>query len=407
MGSPRVLILVENLSVPSDRCVWQECLALNAAGYDVTVICPAGHDRDRDHFERREEIDIHRFSLQAAAGGPAGYLREYATACLRMRRIARRLAAAEPFDVVQACNPPDLLLLAVRSLKRRGTSFVFDHHDLVPELYLSRFGRGRDLLYRGVCAFERLTFRLADVVISTNESYKRVAIERGGKDPDQVYVVRNAPDPRRFVPVDPDPSLKRGKPFLLGYVGVIAPQDGVDHALRALAELRRSRDDWTAIFLGAGDALEEMRQLARSLDLDGVVELPGWGEDEQILRLLATADVCLAPDPRSPLNDRSTMIKIAEYMAMGRPVVAFDLPESIITAGTAALFAPGNDDTAFASRIGELLDDPGLRERLAEIGRARVEGALAWRHSETALLAAYDHALGLGTRRAERPGATA
>jgi glycosyltransferase involved in cell wall biosynthesis len=405
MAQRRVLILVENLSVPADRRVWQECLALAAAGYDVSVICPAGADRDTQRFERRDGVDIHRFPLRPATGGPAGYLREYATAALRMRRLASRLAAVQPFDVVQACNPPDLLLLAVRKLKRRGARFVFDHHDLVPELYLSRFGRGRDLLYRGVCALEKLTFRLADVVISTNESYKQVAIGRGRKAPEDVFVVRNAPDPRRFAASVPDERLRRGKRFLLGYVGVIAPQDGVDHALRALARLRSRRDDWHAVFLGAGDALDAMRALASELGLADVVEFPGWAEDEQIVRLLSTADVCLAPDPRSPLNDRSTMIKVAEYMAMGRPLVAFDLPESIVTAGDAALFAPGNDEAAFAERIDALLDDPDLRSHLGRVGRERVEGHLAWRHSEAALLAAYEWVLGTASRGVERAAA--
>ena len=393
MSAPRVLILVENLSVPSDRRVWQECLALRRAGYDVTVICPAGAHRDTALHERRDGVDIHRFPLEPAAGGPLGYLREYAAACLRTRRLALRLAEEKPFDIVQACNPPDLLLPAVRRLKRHGARFVFDHHDLVPELYLSRFARGRDVFYRGVCACERLTFRLADVVISTNESYREVAMARGRRRGEDVFVVRNAPDPLRFRAVEPAPGLKRGKAFLLAYVGVIAPQDGVDHALYALAELRRSRDDWHAVFLGDGDSLEDMRKLARRLDLETVVEFAGWGEDAQILRLLQTADVCIAPDPRSPLNDKSTMIKVAEYMAMSKPVVAFDLPETIVTAADAALFAPGNDHQAFADRIGELLDDSELRERLGRVGRARVDGPLAWRHSEAALLAAYHRAL--------------
>jgi glycosyltransferase involved in cell wall biosynthesis len=393
MPVARVLILVENLSVPSDRRVWQECLALRAAGYDVTVICPAGAKRDTALHERREGVDIHRFRLEPASGGPVGYIREYATACFRTRRIALRLHAAKPFDIVQACNPPDLLLPAVRRLKRRGARFVFDHHDLVPELYLSRFARGRDVFFRGACACERLTFRLADVVISTNESYRDVAIERGRKRREDVFVVRNAPDPRRFRPVEPDPRLKQGRPFLLAYVGVIAPQDGVDLALHALATLRESRDDWHAVFLGDGDALEDMRALACRLELQSAVEFAGWGEDEQIVRLLQTADVCIAPDPRSPLNDKSTMIKVAEYMAMSKPIVAFDLPETLVTAGDAALFAVGNDHRAFAARIGELLDAPALRARLGRLGRSRVEGSLAWRHSEAALLAAYARAL--------------
>jgi len=392
-GRPRVLILVENLSVPSDRRVWQESLALQQAGYAVQVICPKGEKRDHEAYEQLNGVEIHRFPLRAASGGPIGYLREYGQAFWRIRRLARRLAGRRGFDIVQACNPPDLLLMAARPLKRRGARVIFDHHDLVPELYLSRFGRGRDLLYRVLCALERQTFRLADVVLSTNGAYKQVAVERGGVAEDDVFIVRNAPDPSRFRPVAHDETLKRGREHLLAYVGVIAPQDGVDYALRALASLHDRRRDWRAIFLGAGDALERMKEFATQLGLDENVEFSGWADDGRILSVLSTADVCLAPDPKSPLNDRSTMIKVIEYMAMGRAIVSFDLAESRVTAGDAALYAPGNDENAFADRIEELLDHPELRTRLGEIGRARVEGPLAWRHSEAALLAAYRRAL--------------
>ena len=390
---PRVLILVENLSVPSDRRVWQEALALQRAGCDVHVICPTGKNRDRELYEQREGVEIHRFPLRAASGGPIGYIGEYGQAFWRIGRLARRLASRRGFDVVQACNPPDLLLAAVRPLKRGGARFIFDHHDLVPELYLSRFGRHRDVLYRALCALERQTFRLADVVLSTNGSYKQVAVERGGVAEEDVFIVRNAPDPSRFQPVEPDGTLKRGRKHLLAYVGVIAPQDGVDYALRALALLHDRRRDWHAIFLGAGDALEPMKHLAVEFGLHEDVEFGGWADDGRILHVLSAADVCLAPEPKSPLNDRSTMIKVIEYMAMGRAIVSFDLTESRVTAGDAALYAPANDESAFADRIEELLDHPELRMRLGEIGRARVEGPLAWRHSEAALLAAYRRAL--------------
>jgi glycosyltransferase involved in cell wall biosynthesis len=394
-GRPsRVLMLVENLSVPADRRVWQECRTLRRAGFEVSVICPRGDDRDEEPFERIDDIDIHRYPPRPAQGGAVGYLREYASACVHMRRVALRLHRRGAFDVVHASNPPDLLLPAVRTLKRRGARFVFDHHDLSPELYLSRFGRGRDPLYRVLAALERLSFRLADVVVSTNETYRRLAIERGGKAPEDVFVVRNAPDPRRFDGARANPELKQGRKHLLAYVGVIAPQDGVDHALRALAHLRTRRTDWRALFLGAGDALTEMERLSTELGLEDHVEFGGWAGDERIGELLATADVGLAPDPRSPLNDASTMIKVAEYMSMGLPVVAFDLPESIVTAGDAALFAADNDDAAFADRVEELLDDPDLRARLGAEGRARIAGPLSWSISEEHLLDAYRRLLG-------------
>jgi glycosyltransferase involved in cell wall biosynthesis len=389
----RVLMLVENLSVPSDRRVWQECLALRRAGYEVTVICPRGDDRDRDFFDRLEGVDIHRYDLRAAQGGAFGYLREYASACWHTRRLALRLHDRGAFDVVHASNPPDLLLPVVRTLKRSGSRFVFDHHDLAPELYLSRFGRGRDPVYRVLLALERASFGIADVVVSTNETYRRVAIERGGKAPEDVFVVRNAPDPIRFQAARPNLALKQGREYLLAYVGVIAPQDGVDHALRALALLRERRTDWRAVFLGSGDALPDMKRLAVELRLQDDVEFAGWAGDELIGEVLATADVGLAPDPRSPLNDASTMIKVAEYMSMALTVVAFDLPESVFTAEGAALFAAGNDEAAFADRVDDLLNDPELRARLGAAGRARIAGPLSWSRSEEQLLAAYKRVL--------------
>jgi glycosyltransferase involved in cell wall biosynthesis len=393
----RALILVENLSVPFDRRVWQESTALTRAGYDVEVICPQGGKRDREPYAELDGVRIHRYQLQPATGGPLGYAREYGTALLRTRQIALRLARARPFDFVHACNPPDLLLTAVRTLKRRGAAFLFDHHDLVPELYESRFGRGRDLLYRATLRAERTTFRLADVVISTNASYRQVAIERGGKRPEDVFVVRSAPDLDRFAPTEPDAGLRCGKQHLLAYLGVMGPQDGVDHALRALEQLHRARDDWHAIFIGEGDARDAMLQLSRELGLDEAVEFPGRLPDEDVLRILSTADVCLAPDPKNPLNDVSTMNKIVEYMAMSRPLVSYDLVEARVSAGDAALYATPNDPAAFASCIATLLDDADLRHAMGAAGRARVERDLSWRHSEQELLRAYERAAALRT----------
>lgn len=386
-------MLVENLSVPADRRVWQECLALRNAGYDVTVVCPRGVEIDGDSFERIDGIDIHRYDLRASRGGPVEYLREYVSACLQTRKVAFRLHDQRNFDVVHASNPPDLLLPAVWKLKRTGSRFVFDHHDLAPELYLSRFARGRYLIHRVLLVLERLSFGIADVVVATNETYRRVAVERGGKDPHDVFVVRNAPDPTRFQTARPNQALKRGREHLLAYVGVIAPQDGVDYALRALALLRKRRTDWHAVFLGSGDSLPEMKRLAVELELQDHVEFAGWAGDEQVGEVLATADVGLAPDPRSPLNDSSTMVKVAEYMSMAVPVVAFDLPESVVTAEGAALFAAGNDEAAFADRVEELLNDPELGARLGAVGRARIAGPLSWSTSEEQLLAAYRRVL--------------
>lgn len=384
----RALILVENLSVPFDRRVWQECTTLRDAGWTVDVICPQGSRRDTEPEAVIDGVRIHRYPLRAATGGPAGYLREYGSALWHTARLARKVG---PVHVVHACNPPDLLFLPALWLKRRGARFVFDQHDLVPELYLSRFGRGEDLLYRGVCALERMTYRAADIVLATNESYRDVAVHRGGRRPADVFVVRSAPQTDRFRPVPPEPELKRGKPHLLCYLGVMGPQDGVDYALRALAKLRDElgRTDWHAVFVGSGDAFDAMVELSRRLGLDGQVQFTGRVPDADLVRYLSTADVCLSPDPRNPLNDVSTMNKVLEYMAMGRPIVSFDLKEARVSAGDAAVYAPANDESEFAKSIALLLDDPELRARMGRTGQERIGGELSWRNSQASLLAAY------------------
>ncbi|MFD0053072.1 glycosyltransferase family 4 protein [Streptomyces sp. NPDC127168] len=384
----RALILVENLSVPFDRRVWQECTTLRDAGWTVHVICPRGTKRDTEPEAEIDGVRIHRYPLRAATGGPAGYLREYGAALWHTVRLARKVG---PVHVVHACNPPDLLFLPALWMKRRGARFVFDQHDLVPELYLSRFGRGEDLLYRGVRALERLTYRAADVVIATNESYRDVAVRRGGLRPADVFVVRSAPDVARFHPVPPEPELKRGKPHLLCYLGVMGPQDGVDYALRALARLRDDlgRTDWHAVFVGAGDTFDEMVELSRRLGLAEQVQFTGRIPDADLVRYLSTADVCLSPDPRNPLNDVSTMNKVLEYMVMGRPIVSFDLREARVSAGDAAVYAPANDEAEFAGLIALLLDDPERREQMGKLGQERIGGELSWRNSQRSLLAAY------------------
>ncbi|GAA4539878.1 glycosyltransferase family 4 protein [Amycolatopsis samaneae] len=390
----RALILVENLSVPFDRRVWQESTTLRDAGWEVHVICPQGTKRDTEPYAEIDGVRVHRYPLKAATGGPAGYLQEYGSALWHTIRLARKVARLGHIDVVHACNPPDLLFLVALLLKRRGTRFVFDQHDLCPELYLSRFDRGEDLLYRGVCALERATYRAADVVIATNESYREAALTRGRKSPDDVFVVRSAPVIDRFRQVPAEPELKRGKPHLLCYLGVMGPQDGVDYALRALASLRdeHGRDDWHAAFVGSGDTFDEMVALAKRLGLAERVEFTGRIPDADLVRYLSAADVCLAPDPMNPLNDVSTMNKIMEYMAMSRPLVSFDLREARVSAGDAALYAPANDVGEFAKLIAKLLDDPAERARMGELGKARVNGPLSWDNSRIALLAAYDRA---------------
>jgi glycosyltransferase involved in cell wall biosynthesis len=397
--SLHILILVENLSVPFDRRVWQESRALVGAGFRVTVISPAGVKRDSEPETVIEGVRILRYPLVPATGGPITYLREYTLALWHTLWLAIKVRREGRVDVVHACNPPDLLFLIALVLRLGGARFVFDHHDLVPELFVSRFPGRRPALHALTTLVERLTFAAADAVISTNESYRRVAIERGKMAADRVVVVRSAPDLSRFAPRPPDDSLRCGKPYLLAYLGVMGPQDGVDYALRALRWLREEigRDDIYCVFMGAGDVYDEMVSLSKQLGVDDIVHFPGRVPDEFVQRCLSTADVCLSPDPRNPLNDVSTMNKVVEYMAMGRPIVSFDLLEARVSAGDAAVYVPANDERAFAESIDALLRDPERRQWMGKLGRSRVENELSWDVSRRTLVEFYRRLLGTGT----------
>lgn len=391
-----ILILVENLSVPFDRRVWQESRALTEAGYRVTVICPAGQHRDTEPEVTIDGVRILRYPLRPATGGPAGYLREYGQALWHTLRLAVRVRREGPVHAVQACNPPDLLFLPALPLLATGSRFVFDHHDLVPELFRSRFPGGGAALHRVAVLAERITFALADGVISTNESYRRIALTRGRRRPEAVQVVRSAPDLARFRAREPDPTLRRGKRHLAAYLGVMGPQDGVDYALRALAHLHHDfgRDDLHTIFMGDGDARADMQALATELGIADCVEFTGRVSNEFVQTCLSTADVCLSPDPGNPLNDLSTMNKVVEYMAVGRPIVSFALTEARVSAGDAALYAPDDDERAFAKLVVELLDDPPRRAEMGRIGLVRVTEQLSWATSKENLLDFYRRLLG-------------
>ena len=386
---PTTLLLVENASVPRDPRVWAESQALRDGGWDVVVVCPQGEGEAG--VETRDGIELRRFRPPRGGTGVRGYIAEYTRSLVRMHRAVRELARERRVDVVHAANPPDFLLLSAFQSRRRA-SFIFDHHDLSPELFAVKFGR-RGTARHALLGAERLGFALADVVISTNESFRQIAIDRGRKRPEDVFVVRNGPDPEVFKPVDGDPGLRRGATYLLGYVGVMGGQDGVIEALHALAALRRRRTDWRAILVGEGDVVPEAKRLSASLGLSDAVEFVGFVSDRrELVQLIATCDVCLSPEPPNELNARSTLIKVAEYMAVARPVVAFELAETRATAGDAALYAATAEPSAYADAIDALLDDPGRRQRMGELGRRRVLEELGWSHSRIHLLAAYERA---------------
>ena len=389
-GRRRVLIIVENLPVPFDRRVWQEATTLAGAGYEVSVICPKGKNYERG-YECLEGVHIYRHPLPIEANGAVGYAAEYALALFWQFVLAWRVYFARGFDVIHACNPPDTIFVIGRLFKLFGKRFVFDHHDINPELYEAKFGR-RDFFYRLLCRLERMTFRTADISIATNESYRRVAIERGGMTPERVHVVRSGPDLKRLARVPPDESLKRGRRYLVGYVGVMGRQEGIDLLLRAVRYVvfSQKRTDIHFGLVGGGPELAALERYAAELGIAGYVTFTGRIPDAALLRWLNTADVCVNPDVANEMNDKSTMNKIMEYMALGKPIVQFDLTEGRFSALEASWYARRNDEVDLANKIMVLLDTPAERERMGEYGRNRVVNALAWNHEAPKLLHAYE-----------------
>ncbi len=385
----RVLIIVENLPVPFDRRVWSEATSLKAAGYEVTVICPTAK-----HYERRHEvldgIEILRHPLKEAQGA-AGYLREYGVALFHQLRLAFKVLRNGGVDVVHGCNPPDLIFLVALALRPFGVRFLFDHHDICPELFETKFER-RGMLWRGTLLCERLTFRAASVSIATNESYRDIAIHRGGMAPEDVFVVRSGPRLDRLEIRPPRPELKRGKRHLIGYVGVIGHQEGLDLLLAAAHHLIRvmGRRDVHFGIVGGGPHLETVRRTCTDMCLSEHFTFTGRAPEEVLLDTLNTADICVNPDRVTPMNDLSTMNKVMEYMTLCKPIVQFDMKEGRASAGDASLYARPNDPVDFAEKIAELLDDPEARDRMGRIGRERIESHLSWAHSEPKLLDAYD-----------------
>ncbi|MGH8707240.1 MAG: glycosyltransferase family 4 protein, partial [Burkholderiales bacterium] len=372
-GRPRrVLILVENLPVPFDRRVWQEACTLRDAGYVVSIICPTGHGCERK-FEAIDGVHVYRYRLPLEASGALGYALEYGAALCWTFLLSLRALATRGFDVIHACNPPDLFFLVGSFYKLFGKKFAFDHHDLGPELYEAKFGR-RDFFHRLLLKLERWTFRTADVSIATNESYRSIALERGGMPPERVYVVRSGPSLERLKPGPPDERLKHGRRYLVGYVGVMGRQEGIDLLLHAVRHVvfDHGRADVHFGLVGGGTSLEEMKALARELKIARYVTFTGRVPDAELLAMLNTAEVCVNPDRAGDLNDKSTMNKIMEYMALAKPVVQFDLTEGRRTAGEASLYAQPDDAADLAAKILELLDDPQRRACMGRFARARV-----------------------------------
>lgn len=392
LSGKKILIIVENLPVPFDRRVWLEATTLASAGAAVTVICPTGKG-----FEKRDEvidgIQIFRHPLPDA-GSAAGYIREYAAALYWETRLAFKAWRAGRFDVIHACNPPDLIFLVAVPYKLFGVKFIFDHHDINPELYEAKFGR-RGLMWRMLSLMERLTFFAADSSIATNESYRAIAIDRGGMAPEKVTIVRSGPDLKRFLPAPRNDALKRGRRYLVGYIGVIGEQEGIDLLLASVEHMVRvlGRTDVQFCLVGDGPSAAGMRQLAADKGLSAYVDFLGRVPDRELLEVLSTADVCVNPDRVNAMNNSSTMNKIIEYMAMSCPIVQFDVVEGRRSALDASLYARPNDPEDFANKICELLADPEKRLRMGQFGRSRVEQTLAWEHQVEPLLAHYHRTL--------------
>ncbi|MBR1243667.1 glycosyltransferase family 4 protein [Bradyrhizobium sp. AUGA SZCCT0274] len=392
----RVLIIVENLPVPFDRRVWSEASTLSRHGYEVSIICPKGPGATAS-FEVIDGIAVYRHWLPREGRGVLGYLAEYSAALFWEFVLSLKVLTTRGFDVVHACNPPDLIFVVGAFHKFLfGKSFIFDQHDINPELYEAKFGQ-RGFLWRVMVLLERITFALSDVSIATNQSYRTIAIERGRMNPDRVFVVRSGPNLSRVRSLRPEPAWKKGRKFLVAYVGVIGKQEGIDLLLEAIKHIRgrRNRDDVQFVIVGSGPELEEVKKLAAAFALDDLVTFTGRVEDATLFTILSTADVCVNPDRPNAMNDKSTMNKIMEYMALGKPIVQFDLTEGRVSAGEASLYARNTDTADFGDKVLELVDDPVRRDRMGAFGQKRIHDELAWDHETANLLGAYEKAFSL------------
>ena len=395
----KVLIIVENIPVPFDRRVWKESLSLQADEYEVTALCPRGKGYMKGH-EIIDGVHIYRHPMPNDGNGLLGYLYEYSCALLWEFVYAWWIYLRRGFHVIQGCNPPDNIFLVSLPFKLLGVKYIFDHHDANPELYLSKYER-KDAFYKIQVWLEKMTYRFADVVMVTNNSYRDLAINRGGVAPQDVFVVRNGPDLTTFKAVAAKPALKYGKPYLVGYVGNMGVQEGLDILLDTALQIKSlGRKDVHFTCVGGGPALPELQRAIKEEGLQDMVNFTGRIPDQQLLEILSTADVCVNPDKPCEMNDISTMIKIMEYMALGKPIVQFNLKEGRFSAGEASLYSDNHNQVAdFADKILWLLEHPEERERMGEFGRRRVAKELAWEYSVQNLLSAYERAFSKRERR--------
>ncbi|MGA3090303.1 MAG: glycosyltransferase family 4 protein [Terriglobales bacterium] len=390
----KILIVVENAPVPFDTRVQKEASSLHEAGYEVTVLCPRAKGAELG-YEMIGGVRVYRHPMPSDGNSALGYLWEYGCALFWECFYVWWIYLRHGFHIIQGCNPPDNIFLVALPFKLFGVKYIFDHHDAIPELYLSKYGK-RDLLYKIQVVLEHLTYRFSDVVMATNRSYSDLAVTRGRLASDDVFVVRNGPDLGTFKAVPPSPALKYGKTYLVGYVGTMSEQDGLDILMEVALHLKKmGRLDIHFTCVGGGPALASLRQMVITKDLEDTVTFTGRIPDQQLLQILSTADVCVNPDKPCKMNDISTMIKIMEYMALGKPIVQFDLREGRFSAQDAAVYADTQNQVVdFAAKIVWVLDNPDERKKMGEFGRRRVEKELAWEYSVPNLLAAYERAFG-------------
>ncbi len=385
----KILIIVENLPVPFDTRVWQEATTLAANGYIVSVICPKGKGYTQEK-EFLKGVHIFRHNLPKEGNGAIGYAREYGAALKEELRLAKRIYKEIGFDVIHGCNPPDNIYMVAAYFKKYGVKYVFDHHDICPELFEAKFGSTSGLLYKSQIWLERQTYKHCDFAFVTNESYKRIAIERGKMDPDKVIVLRSGPKLERMRVMEPVESIKRGFKYMVGYLGVIGQQEGIEYLIEAARYIKERDNNIFWGIVGGGPHLETLKKQAHDMGLDDCVEFTGRVPDQQMLEYLNTADVCVNSDKYNSMNDKSTMNKILEYMALAKPIVQFDLTEGRYSAQEASLYAKNNDAVDMADKITELLNDPERRKRMGEYGRDRVVNELSWEHTSKALLDGYE-----------------